>query len=33
MMDVNALGRQLFHHAPVHKALSLAFAASRVGRR
>ena len=31
MMDVNALGRQLFHHAPVHKALSLAFAASELG--
>lgn len=31
MMDVNALGRQLFHHAPVHKALGLAFAASELG--
>lgn len=31
MMDVNALGRQLFHHAQVHKALSLAFAASELG--
>lgn len=31
MMDVNALGRQLFHNAPVHKALSLAFAASELG--
>ncbi len=31
MMDVNALARQLFHHAPVHKALSLAFAASELG--
>lgn len=30
-MDVNALGRQLFHHASVHKALSLAFAASELG--
>ena len=31
MMDVNALGRQLFHHSQVHKALSLAFAASELG--
>lgn len=31
MMDVNALGRQLFIPAPVHKALSLAFAASELG--
>lgn len=30
-MDVNALGRQLFHQAPVHKALSLAFALSELG--
>lgn len=30
-MDVNALGRQLFHQAPVHKALSLAFAVSELG--
>ena len=30
-MDVSALGRQLFHHAQIHKALSLAFAASELG--
>lgn len=30
-MDVSALGRQLFHHAQVHKALSLAFASSELG--
>ena len=30
-MDVSALGRQLFHHAQVHKALGLAFAASELG--
>ncbi|MCD8182198.1 MAG: chondroitinase [Bacteroides sp.] len=30
-MDISSLGRQLFHHAPVHKALSLAFAASELG--
>lgn len=30
-MDVSSLGRQLFHHAPIHKALSLAFSASELG--
>lgn len=30
-MDVSSLGRQLFHHAQVHKALSLAFSASELG--
>lgn len=30
-MDINALGRQLFHHASVHKALALAFAATELG--
>lgn len=30
-MDVSALGRQLFHHAQIHKALSLAFAATELG--
>lgn len=30
-MDVNALGRQLFVSAPVHKALSMAIAASKLG--
>ena len=30
-MDINALGRQLFHQVPVHKALSLAFAATELG--
>lgn len=30
-MDINALGRQLFVSAPVHKALSVAFAISDLG--
>ena len=30
-MDISALGRQLFHHAQIHKALSLAFVASELG--
>lgn len=30
-MDINALGRQLFHNAPIHKAYSIAFAAARLG--
>lgn len=30
-MDVSALDRQLFHHAQIHKALSLAFAVSELG--
>lgn len=30
-MDISSLGRQLFHHAQIHKALSLAFAASELG--
>lgn len=30
-MDINALGRQLFISAPVHKALSMAIAASKLG--
>lgn len=30
-MDINALGRQLFPSAPLHKALSLAFAATGLG--
>lgn len=30
-MDISALGRQLFHNAQIHKALSLAFAASEIG--
>lgn len=30
-MDISALGRQLFHHAQVHKAYSLAFAAADLG--
>lgn len=30
-MDVNALGRQLFHNAQIHKELSLAFAVSELG--
>lgn len=29
-MDINALGRQLFHHAPIHKALSLMLAATQL---
>ncbi len=28
MMDISALGRQLFHNAPLHKGLALLFAAS-----
>lgn len=30
-MDVNALGRQLFHNAQLHKAYGLAFAAATLG--
>lgn len=30
-MDVSSLGRQLFHHAQVHKAYALAFAAADLG--
>lgn len=30
-MDVSSLDRQLFHHAQIHKSLSLAFAASELG--
>lgn len=30
-MDISALGRQFFHHAPVHKAYGLAFAAANLG--
>lgn len=30
-MDISALGRQLFHHVQVHKALSLAFATAELG--
>lgn len=30
-MDINSLGRQLFHHAQIHKAYSLAFAAADLG--
>ncbi len=30
-MDISSLGRQLFHNAPVHKALSLAFSAGELG--
>lgn len=30
-MDVSSLGRQLFHHAQIHKAYSLAFAAADLG--
>lgn len=30
-MDISSLGRQLFHNAPVHKALSLAFSAAELG--
>lgn len=29
-MDLSALGRQLFHHAPIHKALSVSFAATEL---
>lgn len=31
MMDISALGRQLFHNAPLHKGLALLFAASELG--
>lgn len=31
MMDISALGRQFFRNAPLHKALSVAFAASELG--
>ena len=30
-MDISSLGRQLFHHAQVHKALSVAFSAGELG--
>lgn len=30
-MDISSLGRQLFHHAQVHKAYALAFAAADLG--
>lgn len=30
-MDISSLGRQLFHHSQIHKALSLAFAAAELG--
>lgn len=30
-MDISAMGRQLFDSAPIHKALSIAFAASSLG--
>ena len=30
-MDINALGRQFFHNAPLHKAYALAFAAADLG--
>ena len=32
-MDINALGRQFFHNAPLHKAYALAFAAEDLGLR
>lgn len=30
-MDINSLDRQLFHNAPIHKALSVGFVALRLG--
>lgn len=30
-MDINALGRQLFHNVPIHKGLGVAFAALELG--
>ena len=32
-MDINSLGRQLFHNAPVHKALSVGFVALTLGNK